>query len=944
LQWFFSLLLILFFQISPVFAEENLGVEVLISSDPQRTVAPKSLFTSVFTIVNTGAKEDTYIIEVKVPETWQVISTIAPVSLLSKESRAIPVTIFVPSNALATGTYEVRFSAVSALDPSIRAEAIIAVNVLPHARIKVTAPSIEARLAPGQSMGYNFTVVNLGNGKDRLSITASSAHGEKVGLSHEIVELDVGEQIQITATIHIPLDVSPGTRHHLTVRASSILLETGIFDEAMLYTQITEKRPKPEGLYKTLSSQVIMHLSGLGTGEEIAPQVQFNTAGYVTDTYWMNFNYQGPYYKTKENYRAISEEKTTLGFGNNLWDVNLGDTTVNLSELTTSSLSEKGERYHIHKKPLDAMFFNLEKKQSGFTEEIKGARLTGKIGIDSEVGLNFFESDETKTDLSTARSAEKKRMASITSVTKLNDLLVRGEYAGSKFDSGSGYENDKAWWLDSRFRKDRFYIDGEYIRAGPNYPGRRKDTEGYRGYLSYRVFKPQWVWVYNHKVINNPKKDPARNTDDIERIEAGTSFSAKRLPFFSFAYQIDNSKSERQVLLSDTKEKALIFRANESFGNVSASIDSKWSRKKDDITSISSRVSEYTARLNGRWQKISPWTSYTYNTEEDIIQDSRTTTIRKELGVFYQPLSTLSSSCSFSQEGVKGENTKDILSFDVTYNPWDDASFTIEGEMRDNHDEFDREWRVWLTFRKDFDMPVPLRIRSIVSGRVFIDENNNGILEEKEQGPGGINMLISTCRAITKEDGRFKFPSLIPGECALDIDMSSLPVDLAPRISLPYKIDLPRGKSIEVNIPLVRVCKVKGNVFEDTNKNGIKDEGEKSLSLIRLVIMDYSLKPRDTFSDNNGNYSFAGLLPGKYKVKIDKEWLPDRYILTTKDNYPVELAPGEEMVGLDFGAVEKERPVVKTFTTEVIEPPKPEKKEEPEKPKKPAWWRPLFRR
>ncbi len=234
-----------------------------------------------------------------------------------------------------------------------------------------------------------------------------------------------------------------------------------------------------------------MHLSGLGAGEDITPQVQFNTSGYVTDTYWMNFNYQGPYYKAKENYRGISEEKTTLGFGNNLWDVNLGDTTVNLSELTTSSLSEKGERYHIQKKPLDAMFFNLEKKQTGFTEEIRGAKLTSKIGINSEVGLNFFESDETKTDSSTARSAEKKRMASIAGITKLDDLLVRGEYAGSKFDNGSGYKNDSAWWLDSRFRKDRFYADGEYINAGPDYPGRRKDTEGYRGYLSYRVFKPQ---------------------------------------------------------------------------------------------------------------------------------------------------------------------------------------------------------------------------------------------------------------------------------------------------------------------------------------------------------------------------------------------------------------------------------------------------------------------
>jgi hypothetical protein len=138
---------------------------------------------------------------------------------------------------------------------------------------------------------------------------------------------------------------------------------------------------------------------------------------------------------------------------------------------------------------------------------------------------------------------------------------------------------------------------------------------------------------------------------------------------------------------------------------------------------------------------------------------------------------------------------------------------------------------------------------------------------------------------------------------------------MGPNMKLPYEIKLGKGKTKVVNIPLVRVCKARDIVFEDKNQDGKKDEDEQGLPLIRLLLTDVTGASRETFSDNNGRYSFAGVLPGAYELKIDTQWFPARYKLTTQPSYALDLKPADEIDNLDFGGAEKERAIIKTYTT-----------------------------
>ncbi|MFH1854417.1 MAG: SdrD B-like domain-containing protein [Candidatus Omnitrophota bacterium] len=915
MRWVFILIFLFLFQVFPVYGEDELNVQVRLSSAHVKITPPKSLLSSVFVVTNTGQIEDIYVIEANVPDGWQIISSLNAVSLSPNESRSIPLTVSVPSNALTGYDYDLILSAHSQSDPKVRDQDRFSVSILPRARIRVIGPSAGEKAGPGQTVKYRFVIINLGNGKDIFEISASSAHGEKVEISDRSVELAVGEKKEVMAVIHIPMDVSSETMHVLTLRAASVLLERGVSDKVIIYTSIVSEGPREKkGIYKTLPAQMTTHISGIGTGRAIGTQAEFYTAGYIDDKHWMDFSYQGPYFKDKENYQGFSRENISFNFGDNAWDIGLGDTTVNLSELTTASLSERGVKFHANNDPLDCMIFGMERKQSGFSEELQGGRIIGNIGEGREIGLNFFQANEDKTDSSAARAPEEKKIVSLSTLHRIKDLLIQGEYGSSRFDYGSGEKKDSAWWINSRLKEEKFRLNTEYIHAGSDYPGRRRDNAGYRAYLSYNVLKKLWAWVYRQNLSNNLKNDPDRPTDNTDRVEIGTSFIAEKIPFISLSYGINKTKSEQQVILSDNKEDVISLKSQESFGPLSASLDCSWSKENDDIKTVNARTSDYTTRIYRRWDKFNGWLGYNWNIENDIAKSITTTLVREEIGISCQPSAKFFSGVTFSREGIKGRKENQVLSFNANYNISQDSSFILECEMRDDHTEFIKDWQFWITFRSSLDIPLPLvKVRAFVEGAVFIDENNNGLLDKEEKGMPGIIFFLGKNKAVTNGKGRFKFPAVFPGDYGFNMDISSVPVGLAPSMQIPQKVILTKGETLRLDIPLVRVCRIKGVIFEDKNKNGLKDEGERGLPLVRILVIKDSVIYKDTFSDKDGRYAVSDIIPGKYNIAVEDSWFPDRYMLMTQSSYDVTLAPQDEIDGLNFGAAEKEKQIIKTY-------------------------------
>ena len=224
----------------------------------------------------------------------------------------------------------------------------------------------------------------------------------------------------------------------------------------------------------------------------------------------------------------------------------------------------------------------------------------------------------------------------------------------------------------------------------------------------------------------------------------------------------------------------------------------------------------------------------------------------------------------------------------------------------------------------DFGL-VPL---SSVGSSIFVDNNNNGILDDGEPSLDGksveVRLLDENKNVLATQvvmDGIYFFDGLLPGNYFVEFDApDSFPVSSTPTNTNDDGIDNddngiqsdsdgdgltdgpirsplfnltpnsePSGPSedgkggaqddsadkngdMTIDFGVVPLSSIGSTVFVDNNNNGILDAGEPSADekVITVRLLDANKNVlATTTTDENGNYFFGSLLPGDYFVEID---------------------------------------------------------------------------
>lgn len=88
-----------------------------------------------------------------------------------------------------------------------------------------------------------------------------------------------------------------------------------------------------------------------------------------------------------------------------------------------------------------------------------------------------------------------------------------------------------------------------------------------------------------------------------------------------------------------------------------------------------------------------------------------------------------------------------------------------------------------------FELNFPLRAARLVNGRVFMDTNKNGSLDEGETGLEGVEVSMGTQTVTTDKEGWYLFDNLNSGDYQLLVDSAQLPLGL--KAPAPQRIDMP---------------------------------------------------------------------------------------------------------------------------------------------------------
>ncbi|WP_394940796.1 SdrD B-like domain-containing protein [Psychromicrobium sp. YIM B11713] len=201
-----------------------------------------------------------------------------------------------------------------------------------------------------------------------------------------------------------------------------------------------------------------------------------------------------------------------------------------------------------------------------------------------------------------------------------------------------------------------------------------------------------------------------------------------------------------------------------------------------------------------------------------------------------------------------------------------------------------------------------------IGDTVFTDVNGNGVQDDGEPGLAGVkvdlldkdgNVVATTTSG---PNGEYSFTNVVPGtysvkftapdgsvftpkgtDPAADKDSNPNPNGQTDPFTVVSGVD---NKTIDAG--LVTPATIGNQVFQDTNGNGVQDEGEPGLPGVKVELLNADGTPVTDLSGQpvpaqttgaDGKYSFGNLAPGNYKVKFTG---PEGTKLTAKGTDPAK--------------------------------------------------------
>ncbi|MEM7533952.1 MAG: SdrD B-like domain-containing protein [Chloroflexota bacterium] len=262
-------------------------------------------------------------------------------------------------------------------------------------------------------------------------------------------------------------------------------------------------------------------------------------------------------------------------------------------------------------------------------------------------------------------------------------------------------------------------------------------------------------------------------------------------------------------------------------------------------------------------------------------------------------LSTLPDGYVVTTQNTGGNNsTSDITDSDAdpSTGRTENSGFLIGGDSTTN---------------LDMGVYVPVE----VGGRVWSDSNSNGLQDAGEPGVANVTVNLfeddgtdTNLSATTDILGEYRFTGLRPGVYYVKFDLDSIPEGFQPTMmdagddaldsdaalltsenpgQTPTTAFLESNQSnTTLDMGLVLPVEVGGEVWLDTNSNGIQDVGEVGVPNINVALfhedgtaVTQDDVPMTDITNANGGYVFRNLPPASYYVAFDISTLPDLQVV-----------------------------------------------------------------
>ncbi|MBB1408090.1 hypothetical protein [Pseudoalteromonas sp. SG44-17] len=250
---------------------------------------------------------------------------------------------------------------------------------------------------------------------------------------------------------------------------------------------------------------------------------------------------------------------------------------------------------------------------------------------------------------------------------------------------------------------------------------------------------------------------------------------------------------------------------------------------------------------------------------------------------------TLNENIQSANLGLNWQNDDFNLSSTINYDSNDNWLFSLYSRFSFGYDAENN--RAFMSNRS-------LTSTGSLLVKVFLDQNNNGIMDPDEHGVAGIKVkgLQNYRQAITDENGIALLTSM-PANRTTDIvlDRDSFPDPFFVPANEGFSIT-PRAGFIEyMDYPLNNASEIEGVVYQQQGDHTYVQPYAK------ITLLDQNDKEvANTQAAYDGYYLFTDLRPGQYRAVVDDSF-KERKALKNTQQVTVDLsAKGDVLVGVDF--------------------------------------------
>jgi len=546
---FFSFTKVVLFLVVLVYIAQGATLALDLRLTPTKKALPQKFVTHVLTVKNDTEKTSTYVLEVIVPKDWILISRIPKELVLeAKELRKLPLTIMVPSNALAAN-YEI-FCKLICLNPGnvFNKKAVIA--VAETYGVKILIPKVKRGIAySGEKFDFMFRVINTGNTPDKFFLSVTNPYNLKAKFSQDTVELSPGERKEVTLSSFVPYDFT-SEEFWFRVKATSLSSLGESTEEKAVFDVLPPTSMEEE----TIPASVIL---STGTGKEMHASFSL---GKTKD---LQLNLRGTY-GSQENKGEI--HSAFLGFERDNYMVELGRLSYKLNPVINKEIAGDGVLIQLRMLPYGMDLLQTQKEgKASFAVKL----LAGDDKKCASLGYQQTN-DEDQTSVINSYG--------IYPLSENWNIGLGYEYAWGEEDAENWKGN--TWGVETHYKAKHYSVGGSYAQLS-NYPlGGSNYDKSFNAYTSIELSDTLRLWgsLYREQRLEEIKE---------KRDGLGLEYNKENFPYLSL-----RSTSYKESETAQTENKLELYT---SYGirSIYGSFNIAWPLENNEEADYSIHLRKY---------------------------------------------------------------------------------------------------------------------------------------------------------------------------------------------------------------------------------------------------------------------------------------------------------------------------------------------------------------